>query len=96
MNGALDRSGGAAGPSELDAAREALASMDRVFGILELALATDGVDDDLAAWVEERIAARAQARADRDWGTADAIRNELTERGIVLEDTAQGTRWSRE
>jgi cysteinyl-tRNA synthetase len=70
--------------------------MDRVFGILELALAADAVDDDLAVWVEERIAARAQARADRDWAAADAIRDELTARGIVLEDTAQGTRWSRE
>ncbi|NNF37855.1 MAG: cysteine--tRNA ligase [Gemmatimonadetes bacterium] len=96
VNAALDRSGGVAGASELDVARDALASMDRILGILELALAPDDLDDDLAAWVEERIAARARARADRDWGTADAIRDELTDRGIVLEDTSQGTRWSRE
>lgn len=95
VNTALDRTGGRARSDELDAARGALTSMDRVFGILELALGGEAVDDDLAAWVDDMIAQRQQARADRDWGRADAIRDELTERGIVLEDTAQGTRWSR-
>lgn len=95
VNTALDRTGGRARSDELDAARDALASMDQVFGLLELAVAGDSVDDDLATWVEQKIAERKQARADKDWGRADAIRDELTERGIVLEDTPQGTRWSR-
>lgn len=95
VNTALDHTGGRARSDELQAARDALASMDRVFGVLELALAGDAVDDDLAAWVDDMIAQRKQARADRDWARADAIRDELTERGIVLEDTPQGTRWSR-
>ena len=48
----------------------------------------------LDAIVKDRIAARAQARAARDYDTADAIRDELAAAGIVLEDTAAGARWS--
>ncbi|MGM0553679.1 MAG: cysteine--tRNA ligase [Pseudomonadota bacterium] len=52
-------------------------------------------DPDLTSWVEERIAARQAARQQRDFATADAIRDELTARGIELEDTPDGTRWQR-
>ncbi|WP_019024772.1 MULTISPECIES: cysteine--tRNA ligase [unclassified Thioalkalivibrio] len=55
----------------------------------------DGEDGELSAWVEERIAARQAARKNRDFATADAIRDELTARGIELEDTPEGTRWQR-
>ncbi len=55
----------------------------------------DAGDDELAAWVEERIAARQAARKNRNFATADAIRDELTARGIELEDTPDGTRWQR-
>ena len=37
---------------------------------------------------------RAAARAAKDWGTADAIRDRLAEAGIVVEDGADGARWS--
>jgi cysteinyl-tRNA synthetase len=95
VNAALDRSEGRATGNELRRASEALASMDSVFGVLELALASSDVDDDLATWVEDMIVQRKQARADKDWARADTIRDELTARGIVLEDTAQGTRWKQ-
>jgi cysteinyl-tRNA synthetase len=44
-------------------------------------------------WVEERIAARAAARAAGKYADADKIRQELREKGIEIEDTPQGTKW---
>jgi cysteinyl-tRNA synthetase len=91
-NGALDRAGQIR-PEELEQAVAALRSMDDVLGILELARRDAGPDADLAAWVEQKLADRQQARKDRDFARADAIRDELIARGVVVEDTPQGARW---
>ncbi len=48
----------------------------------------------LAALVQDRLDARAQARADKDFATADAIRDQLTALGVVIEDTPAGARWA--
>ena len=53
--------------------------------------AAGGADADVARLVEERQAARAA----KDFARADAIRLELLERGIVLEDTKDGVRWKK-
>ncbi|HEV2746252.1 MAG TPA: cysteine--tRNA ligase [Allosphingosinicella sp.] len=45
--------------------------------------------------VDERIAARAEAKKRRDFAEADGIRAALAEEGILLEDTPQGTTWRR-
>lgn len=45
--------------------------------------------------IETLIAKRAEAKKNKDWTTADAIRNELKERGIVLEDSQTGTTWKK-
>ena len=92
---ALDGAGSAAIPEQVGAARAALASMDDVLGILELVDRDADSDDELAAWVEQKLAQRQQAREDRDFETADAIRDELQEAGIVVEDTPQGARWKK-
>ncbi|HSU12606.1 cysteine--tRNA ligase [Longimicrobium sp.] len=80
--------------AEKQAALDAFERIDGVFGFLALAEREAEVDGDLAAWVEERIAARQAARKSRDFATADAIRAELSARGVTVEDTAQGARWS--
>ncbi len=43
--------------------------------------------------IQQKIKERQDARAQKDWQRADAIRDELSARGIVLEDTLQGTVW---
>ncbi len=50
------------------------------------------VDSDIEALIEERQ----QARANKDWATADRIRDELKAKGIILKDTPQGVTWTKE
>ncbi|KRL04885.1 cysteine--tRNA ligase [Liquorilactobacillus oeni] len=45
--------------------------------------------------IENLISQRNKARANRDFANSDAIRAELKRRGIILEDTPQGTRWKK-
>ena len=51
--------------------------------------------DEEVAEIEQLIAQRNQARADKNWAAADAARARLTEMGIVLEDSAGKTSWRR-
>ncbi len=55
-----------------------------------------GGNDDESAWVEEMIAKRAQAKKDKDFATADSVRDELMAKGIVLRDSPEGTTWTRQ
>ena len=52
-------------------------------------------DDELAAYVEGKIAERTQAKKDKDFARADAIRDELAGKGIIIEDTREGVKWKR-
>ncbi|MBI1899191.1 MAG: cysteine--tRNA ligase [Acidobacteria bacterium] len=69
-----------------------LARFDSVFDVLRPTVMTQAVTD---GDVEALIAERAAARKRRDFRRSDEIRNELLERGIVLEDTKEGVRWKR-
>lgn len=66
--------------------------MAEIVGILEASgMNASEEDDEIEALVEERLA----ARQEKNWARADEIRDELKGRGIVLEDSAAGTRWKR-
>lgn len=78
----------------LQALRTALDDFDAVFGVLSLREGEEASGSaEIEEWVAERVAARAAARADRDFAGADAIRDELLDRGVALEDGPSGTRW---
>ena len=80
---------------ELGSAEKAglLADFDRVLGLdFGAAAASTEMPD---RRILERIRERKAARAEGDWARADAIRDELLGKGIVLEDSPEGTRWHR-
>lgn len=89
-NTALDRGDAAAAAPAL----AALGEFDAVLAVVPPVGTAD--DDGLAdALMQLVLELRERARAAGDWPTADHIRDRLTELEIVVEDTAQGTRWRR-
>lgn len=52
-------------------------------------------DNSLDDEVEKLIAARTEARKNKDWATADKIRDQLKDMNIVIEDTPQGIKWHK-
>ena len=75
-----------------EAMYEILTELTDVLGIiLEKEEEAQGDED----YINEMIEKRAQAKKDKDFALADQIRDELLEKGIVLEDTREGTKWSR-
>ena len=67
--------------------------MDTLLDVMGLNALVD--EGDLTEEIEALIEKRQQARKSRDFATADAIRDELLAKGIVLEDTREGVKWHR-
>jgi cysteinyl-tRNA synthetase len=75
---------------------DTLKSVDQVLGVLDPADWPEGqAQDDDGAEIERLIQERNDARKNRDFAASDRLRDELAARGVVLEDTPQGTRWKR-
>ena len=67
--------------------------LEELCGIL--GLKTERKAEVLDQEIEEMIRQRQEARKAKDFARADAIRNELLEKGIILEDTREGVKWKR-
>jgi cysteinyl-tRNA synthetase len=85
-------------------ALEFLGGFDKVFAVLEdndaeklKAIGFGGDDGGLSdAKIEKLVEERQAARARRDFAASDRVRKELSDRGIILEDTKDGkVRWKR-
>ena len=60
-----------------------------------LGIITERGEEILDSEIEELIAARQQARKEKNFALADEIRGQLLEKGIILEDTREGVKWKR-
>lgn len=78
----------------LNVCKEAAEMFDELTGVLGLVYnrKSNEIDDDIEKLIEQRQT----ARANKDWATADKIRDELKAKGIILKDTPQGVTWTKE
>ena len=95
---------GSFGQEDVAAAQEFLAAFDQIFAVVKdndaeklkelgFGAAQEEASD---AWVEARLAERQAARQRRDFAKSDEIRKELADRGIMIEDSKDGSvRWKR-
>ena len=74
---------------------ELVKSFDKVLSLDLLKQEEIKVDDELIKYVEKQIELRLEAKKNKDFLTADKIRDELLEKGISLKDTKEGTTWSK-
>jgi cysteinyl-tRNA synthetase len=96
MNAAMDQQGESAlGEPDAVLIREAFDEFDKVLGVIALRRAEDAAppvpESEILALIEERRL----ARRDRQFAKADEVRKGLEARGVILEDSAAGTRWKR-
>ncbi len=77
------------------AALELLERFDRIFAVLDTEAEQRETEEmaRLVQEVEEKVQQRVAARQARDFATADRIRKELLEKGVIVEDTKEGARW---
>jgi cysteinyl-tRNA synthetase len=74
---------------------EWLIVVDDRLGIVPKAAQSSSESDPDIAEIERLVAERQEARRNRDFARSDRIRQELSDRGIIIEDTRDGMRWKR-
>lgn len=75
--------------------RYVIEKFDEVLGLDLTKAETESGDNNLDAEIEELIAKRQEARANKDWAAADKIRDDLLARNIKLIDTPEGVKWEQ-
>ena len=84
-----------AAPRQADV-EAAIAVFEELTGVLGIVYdEAPAAANDADSAIEALIAERTEARKTKNWARADEIRNQLTEMGVVLEDTPQGVKWHR-
>lgn len=78
------------GKKDGKAALEFLKKVDSVLGVMDFEQENKTSEEDL-----KLIKEREKLREEKKWAEADKIRDKLTERGILLDDTAKGTKWKK-
>jgi cysteinyl-tRNA synthetase len=86
---------GDVGAGDVPSICEVFDQFDRVLGVLSLRRAEDDRPSVPVDEIERLIEDRHAARRRRDFAAADQIRKDLADRGVLLEDSAAGTRWKR-
>ncbi len=93
VNAAIDA--GEVGRADAELLQRTFDTFDTVLGVIALRRAEDAAPPVAVDEIERLIEERRTARGRRDFSAADRIRGDLDARGIVLEDSASGTRWKR-
>ena len=93
LNAAIDNN--ELGKDDVPVVKAAFERFDKVLGVLALRRQEDRQTTMPADEIDRLVAARQDARKRRDFAEGDRIRQQLLDAGIVLEDSAAGTRWKR-
>ena len=77
---------------------ELIKSFDEVLSLdLTIGEVTEdhSIEDELEGYILEKIEERKAAKKEKNFARADEIRDELLEKGIILEDTREGVKWKK-
>jgi cysteinyl-tRNA synthetase len=92
-HGAMDR--GEFGEADAVLVQEACYDFDKILGVMQLRKTEDAEPPVPVEEIERLMAERREARKSRNFARADEIRKSLEAQGIILEDSASGTRWKK-